>query len=486
MIQEASNSRGRVGGHPVRGMYSADDYSYAGRYGAELPNDYSALASLVNVHCRIAVRVPAHDKQASLEKIVCVGESRCRSRNAANPAAARWAVRGHRADLASAYREDRLDVVPFRNAQNDHAVYFSYAVGGPHDILLARSKPVTCFAVHEDLLHAEPRFGGRIHILDPVPPGNLLPWVASADVGVMSNQPRRLTSACPLPTSCSSRSPPACALVSSVSRRPQDHPHRPARATGCGVRSDGRIRRSSPRRSPRSSTWTQSLAATSEPAAPLRHGSAGTGSRSRGPCWRRISGWPTPHFGGPPASLWCAQSGRPPTLDSDGLRPHGAIVDIIQWDVRNWGRALGMWDQWIPDVRGSRVLDIGARDGGTSLYWAARSSGRLLRRGGRRPAARQLHARYAVAESVTYAKIDALRIALADATFDVVCSSQSLVASAVRGAMKASSRPCGRCTACSNRGAAWCSENTSASPLHRSARRRSVPWGKRSALCVPA
>lgn len=33
---------------------------------------------------------------------------------------------------------------------------------------------------------AEARFGGRLHILDPVSPAELLPWVASADVGAMA------------------------------------------------------------------------------------------------------------------------------------------------------------------------------------------------------------------------------------------------------------------------------------------------------------
>jgi glycosyltransferase involved in cell wall biosynthesis len=32
---------------------------------------------------------------------------------------------------------------------------------------------------------AEPQFNGRVHILDAVPPEDLLPWVASADVGTM-------------------------------------------------------------------------------------------------------------------------------------------------------------------------------------------------------------------------------------------------------------------------------------------------------------
>ena len=41
-------------------------------------------------------------------------------------------------------------------------------------------------------LAAEPESAGRVHVLPPVPPEELLPWVASADVGVMPNQPRTL------------------------------------------------------------------------------------------------------------------------------------------------------------------------------------------------------------------------------------------------------------------------------------------------------
>jgi glycosyltransferase involved in cell wall biosynthesis len=41
-------------------------------------------------------------------------------------------------------------------------------------------------------LAMEPRFGGRVHLLDPVPPSDLLPWVASADVGAMPMPPATL------------------------------------------------------------------------------------------------------------------------------------------------------------------------------------------------------------------------------------------------------------------------------------------------------
>ncbi len=41
-------------------------------------------------------------------------------------------------------------------------------------------------------LAAAPAVAGRVHLLPAVPPDELLPWVASADVGVMPNQPRTL------------------------------------------------------------------------------------------------------------------------------------------------------------------------------------------------------------------------------------------------------------------------------------------------------
>jgi glycosyltransferase involved in cell wall biosynthesis len=43
-----------------------------------------------------------------------------------------------------------------------------------------------------DAMAADPRYSGRFHVLDAVPPAELLPWVASADVGVMPIQPSTL------------------------------------------------------------------------------------------------------------------------------------------------------------------------------------------------------------------------------------------------------------------------------------------------------
>jgi glycosyltransferase involved in cell wall biosynthesis len=57
-----------------------------------------------------------------------------------------------------------------------------------HLVLLGAGHDRERLALHA----AEPRFGGRAHLLEPVPPADLLPWVASADVGVMPLPPATL------------------------------------------------------------------------------------------------------------------------------------------------------------------------------------------------------------------------------------------------------------------------------------------------------
>jgi glycosyltransferase involved in cell wall biosynthesis len=43
-----------------------------------------------------------------------------------------------------------------------------------------------------EALAREARFGGRLHVLDPVSPDDLLPWISGADVDVMALQPTTL------------------------------------------------------------------------------------------------------------------------------------------------------------------------------------------------------------------------------------------------------------------------------------------------------
>jgi len=45
---------------------------------------------------------------------------------------------------------------------------------------------------HLERLAAEPRFGGRLHVVAPVAPADLVPWLSGADVAVMPIQPNTL------------------------------------------------------------------------------------------------------------------------------------------------------------------------------------------------------------------------------------------------------------------------------------------------------
>jgi glycosyltransferase involved in cell wall biosynthesis len=57
-----------------------------------------------------------------------------------------------------------------------HVVYLGYGASRPE----------------VDGLAADPRFGGRVHVLDAVDPSVLIDWVAGADVGVIPGQPSTL------------------------------------------------------------------------------------------------------------------------------------------------------------------------------------------------------------------------------------------------------------------------------------------------------
>ena len=57
-------------------------------------------------------------------------------------------------------------------------------------------------------------------------------------------------------------------------------------------------------------------------------------------------------------------------------KPEELIIDIVEWDIRNWWRAIEYWEEThqFDDVKGKGVLDIGGRGGGLSLYWALKGA----------------------------------------------------------------------------------------------------------------
>ena len=95
--------------------------------------------------------------------------------------------------------------------------------------------------------------------------------------------------------------------------------------------------------------------------------------------------------------------------------------DILEWDVRSWKKALLCWDAALSGAGGGRVLEVGARHGGLSLYFALRGfEVTCTDIDGPTENAHQLHERYGVADRITYGKNDATAMPFEDEQFDVV------------------------------------------------------------------
>ena len=84
--------------------------------------------------------------------------------------------------------------------------------------------------------------------------------------------------------------------------------------------------------------------------------------------------------------------------------------DILEWDIQSWKQAVLFWDRFTADIAGARVLDIGARNGGLSLYFALKGAHVICSDlKGPNPQAAELHRKYNLSNRITYADIDHAR-----------------------------------------------------------------------------
>ena len=97
-------------------------------------------------------------------------------------------------------------------------------------------------------------------------------------------------------------------------------------------------------------------------------------------------------------------------------------IDIIEWDVVNWRKALNYWDQEITEpLAGRRALEVGGRNGGLSLYLALRGC-EVVCSDFREPTqrAREIMERYGVSDRVVYESVNVTNIPYPDNAFDIV------------------------------------------------------------------
>ena len=155
-------------------------------------------------------------------------------------------------------------------------------------------------------------------------------------------------------------------------------------------------------------------------------------------------------------------------------------LDIIEWDVANWRKALNYWDQEIPEpLEGRRALEIGARNGGLSLYLALRGC-EVVCSDLKEPTqkARELMARYGVSDRVTYESIDILNIPYPDNTFDCVAFKSVLGNVGAYDAKERQKRAIDEIyRVLKSNGLLFFAENLRGAAVHMFFRRKFVKWG---------
>jgi SAM-dependent methyltransferase len=93
---------------------------------------------------------------------------------------------------------------------------------------------------------------------------------------------------------------------------------------------------------------------------------------------------------------------------------------IIGWDSGTWGQCLDFWLQYVPDLKGKDVLELGASQGGLSLYFALQEA-QVLCSDLTSPEAkaRPLHQAYGQSQ-IRYLALDAKALDLPDQSQDLV------------------------------------------------------------------
>lgn len=99
------------------------------------------------------------------------------------------------------------------------------------------------------------------------------------------------------------------------------------------------------------------------------------------------------------------------------------IKDAIEWDVINWANTLFFWSEAMREFKphNSRVLCLGERNGGLSLWFALQGFTVVCSDfHGPSEAAKLLHKQYQVTELIEYANVNIFDIPYQNDSFDIV------------------------------------------------------------------
>jgi len=96
--------------------------------------------------------------------------------------------------------------------------------------------------------------------------------------------------------------------------------------------------------------------------------------------------------------------------------------DIIEWDVQNWSHLIKLWQPVLDGLpRDSKVLAIGERNGGLSLWMALQGFHVVCTdRQGPTQQARELHRKYGVDDKITYLDFDLVNTENFDSPYEII------------------------------------------------------------------
>ena len=152
--------------------------------------------------------------------------------------------------------------------------------------------------------------------------------------------------------------------------------------------------------------------------------------------------------------------------------------DIIEWDIINWGKAINFFGVASIEYTGKKVLDIGSRNGGLSLYFALQGADVVCSDlNGPTNKARELHESKSLADKITYEAIDATNIPYTE-HFDIVCFKSVLGGIGYNDSKDRQQSALNQMyKALKPGGYLLFAENLTGSALHRYFRRKFVKWG---------
>ena len=154
------------------------------------------------------------------------------------------------------------------------------------------------------------------------------------------------------------------------------------------------------------------------------------------------------------------------------------LNDIIQWDVKTWSKVLPFWESNFDIKPGMKVLAIGEREGGLSMWFAKKGCQVTCTDYNDFPeTTKELHLSYGVSENINYEmKVDATDLSRFESeSFDIVVFKSVIGVLEQKERLQQALNEMHRVVR--KGGGLLFAENLTGSAMHRYLRKKYVDWG---------